>query len=146
MRCRLALVLAFVITAPLLAADDKAVKDELEKLKGSWTFESNEQEGEVVGKDKLGDQRLVVTDDKYVQKAGDRTLEEGTVKVDPTKKPATIDLVITSGMDKGKTQLGIYEIKEDVLKLCVARPGTATRPTEFDGKKFIIFTMKKEKK
>src|SRR5215218_7257585 len=41
------------------------------------------------------------------------TGEKGTFTFDPKAKPATIDLKITEGNGKGKTQLGIYEADGD---------------------------------
>src|SRR5205823_15047290 len=52
------------------------------------------------------------------------------ITVDPSKKPKAIDYVLTGGPDKGKTQLGIYEIEDDTLKTCFAAPGKP-RPADF---------------
>jgi uncharacterized protein (TIGR03067 family) len=75
--------------------------------------------------------------------------EEGTMKLDPTKKPATIDLAITSGNDKGKSQVGIYKIDGDSITICLARPGETDRPTEFKSTEEngnILVTIKRKKK
>jgi uncharacterized protein (TIGR03067 family) len=140
------LALLLVFPAFSLAAEDEALKKELERFKGPWIMESIEENGVKQSGEDIGDNRLMFTDDKYVQQFMKMVVEEGSIKLDPSKKPATIDLVIASGQDKGKTQLGIYEFSGDVLKICTSRPGNATRPMEFDGKKFIVFTLKREKK
>jgi uncharacterized protein (TIGR03067 family) len=57
----------------------------------------------------------------------------GTSQIDPTSKPKNLDFLIATGPDKGKTCLGIYEIKENCRKLCYASPGK-DRPTEFSSK------------
>ena len=119
MRGRLALVL---FSGLLLAADtpsEQAVKEELAKLKGTWSLKSLEQGGMQFP----GTGSLVIADNKYTQKEDGETVEDGTIKVDPSKKPPTIDMVIASGKDKGKTQLGIYELKDDTLKFCLGLPG-----------------------
>jgi uncharacterized protein (TIGR03067 family) len=57
--------------------------------------------------------------------------EEGSINLDPAKKPAVMDLVITGGNCKGKDQPGIYKFDGDTLVLCFAWPGTPNRPTDF---------------
>jgi uncharacterized protein (TIGR03067 family) len=53
---------------------------------------------------------------------------KGMSQIDPTKKPKTIDFTPTEGDNQGKTCLGIYELGEDMRKLCYAEPGK-DRPT-----------------
>jgi len=60
-------------------------------------------------------------------------INEGTVKLDPTKKPKAIDITFTAGERKGQMVLGIYEIEGDTFRVCVARPGDE-RPAEFSAK------------
>jgi uncharacterized protein (TIGR03067 family) len=52
-------------------------------------------------------------------------------KLDPAKKPKTIDM--TAEKAKQEQVLGIYELKDDDLKLCFAKGG-GERPTEFISK------------
>ncbi len=128
------------------AFDDPAVQKELEKFQGNWIIESIEEKGRKLTGDEIGDNRLTFTGDKYVHRFNKETVEEGSIKLDLSKKPSHIDIVITSGQDKGKTQLGIYEFTDDSLRICTSRPGEKERPAEFDGKKHIIFVLKREKK
>ena len=75
--------------------------------------------------------------------------EEGTIKVEPGKKPATIDLAITEGDDKGKSQVGIYKVDGDTITVCLAAPGAKDRPTEFKSTEengHILATIKRAKK
>jgi len=51
-------------------------------------------------------------------------------KLDPSKKPAQIDL--TPSKEKDKLRLGIYKFEKGELTLCIAREGD--RPVDFDGK------------
>jgi uncharacterized protein (TIGR03067 family) len=145
---RLLAVLALGLCVALVnAQDDKKddVKKELENLQGTWKTQLvEESSGNRAGVAEFGDSSLVVKDDKYVFTMG-RDKEEGTLKVDPTKKPKTMDVVITAGESKGKTQLGVYELDGDTLKVTVNDPGDANRPKEM-GKGAATFTFKKEKK
>ncbi|HYH67252.1 MAG TPA: TIGR03067 domain-containing protein [Urbifossiella sp.] len=84
----------------------------------------------------------------YVFKVGPTT-EKGTFTFDAKAKPATIDLKITEGSGKGKTQLGIYEADGDTLRLCMADEGAKDRPTKFasakDAPEFLLATLKRKK-
>ena len=81
----------------------------------------------------IGKVTFTFAGDKVSFKDEDDT-QEGTVKVDATKTPRAIDLIVPpDGPEKGKTLLCIYEVKDDELHLCVPDAGK-NRPTEFSGK------------
>ena len=73
--------------------------------------------------------------------------EEGTYKVGPEEKPRAIDFMPTTSDDKGKTMLGIFELKENKLKLCVAEPEVTKRPTKFEskGEEIIVYILERVK-
>ena len=58
---------------------------------------------------------LVFKGDKYEQLVGENVAERGTARLDATKKPIAIDLVIQEGSDTGKVQLGIVEVTGDTM-------------------------------
>jgi uncharacterized protein (TIGR03067 family) len=62
--------------------------------------------------------------------AGPRLMLRATFVYDPTQSPKTIDYFFSEGPNKGKTQLAIYELENDLLRVCAAAPGRQ-RPTEF---------------
>ena len=74
---------------------------------------------------------LTFTGEKYHQTVGIEVNERGTIKVDATKKPMTIDLLITEGDDAGKTQLGIIEVTGNTIRANLDRPGAGQRPADF---------------
>jgi uncharacterized protein (TIGR03067 family) len=129
-------------------ADDKdAVKKDLAKFQGTWTFESIEIEGEKVPPESLKGSKLIIKDDTFSVKEGDVTYK-GTFKIDPTKKLKEIDVTFTDGPEKGTTMLGIYEIDDDTYRPCFKMMGKE-RPTEFTAKKGSgqgLEVLKKEKK
>jgi uncharacterized protein (TIGR03067 family) len=144
------LAILFVLTAGVFAAaeDSKedAVKKELQQLEGTWVRMSIEVNGEKKSDAEAKSQRLTITGEKYTLKIGDQT-RQGTLKVDPTKKPKTIDIIASEGPNKGKTLQGIYELDGDTLKYCVAPPGSE-RPTEFvskPGSGYGLYVNKREK-
>jgi uncharacterized protein (TIGR03067 family) len=73
----------------------------------------------------------------YTFRGGVLTIQSGNekpgkyvVKANATKTPQAIDLTLLYGPDEGKPSLGVYEVKGDVLRLCVAAQGT-DRPAGF---------------
>jgi uncharacterized protein (TIGR03067 family) len=103
---------------------------ELKKFEGTWEGVSSTRDGQEIQEEKLV---LTVKGEKYTLQMGKETIE-GTHKLDPSKSPKTIDATRTSGPDKGKTILGIYELNDTTYKVCFAAPGK-DRPTDFSSKK-----------
>jgi uncharacterized protein (TIGR03067 family) len=141
----LALSLALVATLGARAAEEK---DPAKALQGEWTITDWRQGGATVPLAELSTIRWAVDGTRYAFALGD-SREEGTVKVDAAKKPATIDLAIADGESKGQEQLGIYKFDGDAIVICFGRPGTKDRPTEFSSTRAnrqILMTIKRAKK
>jgi uncharacterized protein (TIGR03067 family) len=132
----------------LLAFLAPPAPDDADLFKGSWkvtTLDTPEQKSK---SEDLKDVEVVFEGDKYRQTQG-AVLEEGTFKLMPDKNPRAIDFAIKSGPDKGKDQLGIYQFDGDTLKICVAKAGSKTRPTDFaldSGSDRLLMVLKKAKK
>jgi uncharacterized protein (TIGR03067 family) len=125
------MVLPAALAAGLLvAADakDDAVKKDMDALQGKWQLVSLERDGKSVDVPK--DAVRVIKGDTYTINPRPDVTIEGKFKIDPTAKPKQIDTTPTTGDNKGKTALGIYEIDGDALKICWA-PAGKDRPTEF---------------
>lgn len=145
--CALTVLLgASALAAPRAPAKDD--KDDLKKLAGDWQVTGWKQAGNDLDKEELAAARWSVKGDKYKFAMGENA-EEGTIKLDPSKKPATIDLTITEGADKGKQQPGIYKIDGDTVTFALAVPGGKERPTDFtstEDNNQILITMKRKKR
>lgn len=129
-------------------APKDAVKKDLEQFQGKWVVVSRELDGRKVPADTIKPTTLTVQGDKYTVRMGDTTVERGTIKIDPAKKPKTIDATSTEGENRGKTYHGIYEIKGDTAKDCFARTGTE-RPNAFKtmpSSGWVLQEYKREKK
>jgi uncharacterized protein (TIGR03067 family) len=143
--------LALGVTGLLIAADGPTgdAKKDLDRMQGSWVAASGESNGNPIPDEQVKGTKFVVKGDKYSYAVGDTYQEEGTLKIDPTKKPKTIDVTIVEGADKGEAQLGIYEITKDTLKLCFAPPGKdKARPKDFStnaGNQQLMLVLTREK-
>ena len=130
-------------------AKDQAVAKDLQAFKGTWRLSSKEVDGKKFSEEEIKD--VIATNDglgRCSVRRGGKVIGAGAVKLDPTKKPKTIDVTFTEGEHKGKTALGIYEIEGDVFRVCVARPGDE-RPAELSakvGSGCTLIVYKREKK
>jgi uncharacterized protein (TIGR03067 family) len=129
--------------------DDKAdVEKELKKFQGAWTFESSESGGQKRPADQLKDLVLTFDGAKHTVKNGTEVILAATQKLDPSKAPKTIDVIVTEGPNKGAVMLGIYEIDGDTLRACFDMGGKK-RPTEFKsppGSEMLVNVHKRVKK
>lgn len=122
--------LVVALTMDAATTQDDVVKKELEKLQATWATTSIEADGEkVTEEERIKSRKLTIKGSGYTLKVGDETVQ-GTLVIDPGKKPKTIDVKPSSGLNKGKTLLGIYELEGGSLKTCIALPGKE-RPTKF---------------
>jgi uncharacterized protein (TIGR03067 family) len=133
------------------AQERKVADDDIKKLQGTWSAVSIESAGGKTPKE-------VVKKVKFVFKDNGLTIDDGSVpdpkkkgktfgvksfKIDPSKTPKEIDLILADG-DK---RLGIYELKGDNLKMCwgIKR----TRPTKLavdpKRKDVALFVLKRQK-
>ena len=135
--CLLSVALGLFLVAPSgnAAPGPKDEKADLKKFEGNWIFASWDSNGQSLPQEFLDSCKWSVKGDKYTFEQGENK-EEGSIKIDPSKKPATIDLDITSGNDKGKAQPGIYKIDGETITVCLARPGE---------KGHILVTLKRAK-
>src|SRR5580704_7154668 len=101
--------------------------NDLDKLQGTWTVAAMEVDGQSMSSP--GDACVVVKGSRFTT-LGMGAVYEGTVEVDPSAKPARIDMKFDKGPEKGNSNLGIYQLKGDSWKLCLATRGTM-RPKSF---------------
>jgi uncharacterized protein (TIGR03067 family) len=143
------MVVLLLAAGVLTAADAKQeAKQEIEKLQGTWLLVSGERDGKKFTEDEVKGAKLIVKGNTWSIPGSDvGTGQEGTFTVDPTKKPKQTDSTTGGGPDKGKTWKGIYELKGDTQKVCLAPPGK-DRPKEFSsepGSGHLLQVWKREK-
>jgi uncharacterized protein (TIGR03067 family) len=128
----------------LSQADD--AKDNSQTLDGTWLASTAELAGQKFPDEIRKSIKLVIGDGKYTVMVGTAP-DKGTVKLDSSQKPKTLDITGTEGPNKGKTILAIYENSGDTLRVCYDLSGQA-RPTEFKsekGTKLFLVTYNREK-
>ena len=114
------------------------IKKELERLQGNWALTSAAGQALPAGSH-VG---LVFAGDTYQGSTNGTIDERGSIKLDPTTKPISIDLVITEGTEAGKTQLGLVEITGDTMTLILAEPGSTVRPSTSSQDKLTLARVK----
>jgi uncharacterized protein (TIGR03067 family) len=143
-RALTALTVAVAVGAPAVWGQDdakqKAVAKELKNLEGTWEVvfvEVGGKKGQLPGDRK---ERLIFRGADFTVMQGEEVKDKGTLKIDPTAKPKSLDFKSSGDAGKAGASLAIYELKGDELRVCIASPGEK-RPAAFttgaDGKHYI---------
>jgi len=141
-------LIALPLALSMLGGDKDAPRPQDKDYEGEWELVSSIKNGEKLPKPRQG-KKIVLTHDNgdYTVKIGDDLVAVGTYKLDPMKKPRAQDLMPGVGPNKGKTLLGIYEVKGDEFRSCFADPDKE-RPKEFaskEGSGILLNTWKRIK-
>src|SRR6202789_1314614 len=94
-------LIAVVVLIAAGAGDDAAKKD-LGKFQGNWQLISMERDGKETPQEDAKKITLTIHGNKFVLRKDAEIVSEGTMTLDPTKKPKEIDETITTGPNKGK--------------------------------------------
>ena len=138
----IALVAVLLVPAARLAADE-AVDKALKAMEGDWKVEKMTAGGQELPAEAVAKITFTIKDGEITP--SDNPADKAKLKLDPSKKPAHLDLTDKSN----KTVPGIYEVSGETLKLCFADEPAATRPTEFASpkdSKVVLMVLKKAKK
>jgi uncharacterized protein (TIGR03067 family) len=126
------LALALLVSG-LLANREATAKDakkDVEAKEMKFRYVSLTIAGKETPKEDLKGLVLVVKGDLGTVYKDGKKLMSAKAKIDMDKKPWTIDLTETEGKDKGKTMMGIMDMKDGQMRVCMGKEGGA-RPTEF---------------
>jgi uncharacterized protein (TIGR03067 family) len=126
------------------APDEKEKKDQ-DKMQGTWSVQTITRGGKDMPADEAAKMKLVIDGEKFTPTISGKADEgDSTFKLDPAKKPATIDVTDK----KGEVVPGIYKIDGDVLTIA-AHLGGKERPTEFAAPAntdIVLMVLKRDKK
>ena len=125
-----------LLCSPITAGDD---------LTGTWKIESGMKNGDKVEKENLEPVTVEVTKDKITLNDSKNNRK---FVLSYTAKDGKIEMTIDEGPEnaKGMKAKGIFEQKDDTMKLCYSIQGEA--PTKFESKAdsgVFLFTLKKKK-
>lgn len=139
----------FVFFAAVICAanaDNEPAKKDLERFQGNWTLISAERDGKKTPEQEAKKLSLTIQGNQFILRKDSVVISEGTMTLDPNKKPKELDETITAGPNKGKVFSAIYEIDNEHHRICFAGPGKA-RPTEFSsGNGGLLQVWRREKK
>lgn len=130
------------VCALLLAADGPPSDKDLKPLQGDWKVVSMNHNGRELPD--VGGYGIAFDGANVTIKQPNGNSTGKCTFLDPAKAPKEIDLTPDAG---GKKLLGIYELKGDELKLCLAL-ADAGRPSEFESKEGSnrrLVVLKREK-
>ncbi len=133
MRAPILTALALTLAAVAAGTAGDAKKDQ-DQLQGTWTVVLLEEKGKKAPEEITKELSAEIKGDKLAILEKGKVMEELRFKLDPTKKPSEVDFTYLTGEDKGKTELGIYEIAGDTVKFCINDSGKP-RPKTFSTSK-----------
>jgi uncharacterized protein (TIGR03067 family) len=128
--------LILVAACSVLAAEtpkEDASRKDLERMQGDWQGVSWVVDGTPVPDDDAQCMFRTIKGDQYIVFRFENPRGKGTLKLDATKTPKTIDALPDGPAAKAGPIAGIYEINGNTLKLCFAPPGKE-RPKDFTSK------------
>jgi uncharacterized protein (TIGR03067 family) len=135
----LLLAAGLMVSAPTILAD---TTEDHKKLEGKWKVTSASVSGMTMPAKEREKVRVVFSGEKLSILGSPDGDKHTTYKIDPSKKPATIDIAPPPG--KQNDALGIYQFDGTALTLCFAE-GSA-RPIDFkDTKNALVLVLEKEK-
>ena len=102
---------------------DAAAQKDIGQLDGTWTVTAAEYKGKKVDRPPV--ERVIFTAGKAGEGAAKTKGAGGfTYRLDPGKSPKVIEATAAGDGGKRKGMVGIYEVGEDTLKLCLVPGGT----------------------
>jgi uncharacterized protein (TIGR03067 family) len=135
MRHLFVLVLVGLLVIPLLALAKETPPGDAGELQGAWQVVGLEANGEKKAAEEFREWKVVFKNDEIWVAKPEGTDPKLKFKLDPTKSPKTIDLIVQEGKNKGKVAPGIYDLGNGRLRLCLNVFGNPSyRPGEFKTK------------
>lgn len=130
--CRAPIVACVLVIPALLFAGDDVTDDE-KKLQGIWRVVASIDNGV---KEPDDDSVEIFIDGNLIKvREEDTWISQYFIKLVPDKSPRAMDLRFVRGKRKGETNLGIYELNDKSLKICIQEMSDKGRPTAFESRK-----------
>ena len=146
------LALCACVSHGLAAGQDDPVRTEWSRLQGTWQVVRSEEGEKAVAEDYWRTIQFVIKGQE-LRFVGDKILSDKASRIaltiDPTTAPKVIDLKIEAGVFKGTTLEGVYELKDNELRICLRTDGLKNRPLELKataGQPLVLFVLKRAEK
>ena len=116
-------------------------------IEGEWTMISGIFNGKPLDPGMVKFCKRITRGNTTIVLAGPQTMLKARFTLGTSQSDA-IDYVNLHGNNKGKSQQGIFELKGNELKICIASPGKS-RPTNFsskpgDGRNYTVWRLEKK--
>jgi uncharacterized protein (TIGR03067 family) len=139
----------FVVALSLGAGGTaESEKKEFANFAGTWTLSELRYDGKDHSKLKF---KIVFKGNEGKVEGNDAITNEYArikFKLDPAAAPKSMDITVAAGSQTDATMQGIYELKDDELRICAKVFGDG-RPKEFaapDGSSTVLLVLKREAK
>lgn len=122
------------------------VEAELAAFEGTWSLASGVIDGKPMSEADVKRYKRTYKGERWTFTQDGRIILEGTVKVDPTAHPKTIDLkfVDPNNQKEGKL-VGIYELEGDEATHCLAGEARPVELRSEPGSGNILFVWRRDK-
>lgn len=138
---------AAVLFAGLIgAATAQDPEKELKKLEGTYQVKALKKDGMDAPKEVVDSVKgVAIKGGKLIIKVmgEDKTAK---IKVDPTKKPAHIDITPEDGPEKDMTFPGIYSLAKGELTIAFVEGGDRPKDFKADGEKTMMLVLTRKEK
>jgi len=129
-------------------AQDDAAKKAAKDLQGTYTLKTAKMFGEVAPAEFTKTvKEFVIKDDQMIVVKADGKQDPAGFKLDPSTKPASLDMLPPKDKTGEKPKLGVYKLEKDELTIVFGMNDDSKRPTDFKGEgkdqMMIVLTKKK---
>jgi uncharacterized protein (TIGR03067 family) len=111
------------------ASKQNQARKDLDKFQGDWVPVSYTVDGKAATPDEFKTIKLTVRGAMSTFQR-DGKVCHGRYTLDPSGRPHEIDILHEDGPHKGEVALGLYEVGDGKLTICLADPGVKERPGE----------------
>jgi uncharacterized protein (TIGR03067 family) len=147
------LIFGLALVCATLGSDDPKDYDDRAtfsgSLEGTWHGVSGEDNGQTMNAQIQG-AKLVFKNDATAQLFDQGNQPQNIqYRLEPSRRPAQMDLMLIDGAGKGQTIKLIYSLEGNVLKMAITSGQLGMRPTEFktgQGSNLRILIFKREGK
>ena len=125
-----------ILSVVLVAAGKPTQGDvsaELNELRGTWRLVEEFEDGKQMPAEEARKIKLTFDNEgRWKVELDGKIVGEGTAKIDPSRRPRTIDYTFTKGGGNGARFIAIYELDGDSYRHCGVLKGV--RPSEFSSR------------